>query len=89
MPPNAEAVKGRDAILTQLKESRAMMSGVEIGFTQAMVDGALAVSHGSYKIKGPDGSVVDHGKWMSVGKKTDKGWATISDIWNSDRPLPE
>ncbi len=88
MPPNAETAKGRDAILAQLKESRAAMSGVELGVEGVVLDGALAVTSGTYKIKGPDGSVVDHGKWVSVGKKIEGEWTTLSDIWNSDRPLP-
>ena len=89
MPPNAETAKGRDAILGQLKASRALMSGVELEFDKTVVEGTLAATHGTYKIKGPDGSVVDHGKWLAVGRKVDGGWKTISDIWNSDRPLPQ
>jgi ketosteroid isomerase-like protein len=89
MPPNAETAMGRDGILAQLKASRALMSGVELEFEKTVVEGTLAATHGTYKIKGPDGSVVDHGKWLAVGRKTDGGWKTISDIWNSDRPLPE
>jgi uncharacterized protein (TIGR02246 family) len=89
IPPNAEAAKGHDAILAQLKASRAAMSGVELEFEKTEVDGALAATLGTYKIKGPDGSVVDHGTWLAVGRKTDEGWKTVSDIWNSDRPLPQ
>ncbi len=88
MPPNAAAVKGRDAVLVQLRESRKMMSGVELQFGQAIVEGGLAVTHGTYKIKGLDGTIVDDGKWVSVGRKVSGQWTTVSDIWNSDRPLP-
>jgi ketosteroid isomerase-like protein len=88
MPPNAVAVKGRDAVLTQLRDSRKMMSGVEIEASAAWVDGSLGVTHGTYKIKGPDGAIVDNGKWVSIGRKVNGQWTTVSDIWNSDRPLP-
>jgi ketosteroid isomerase-like protein len=88
MPPNAVAVKGRDAVLAQLRDSRKMMSGVELQAGQAIVEGGLAVAHGTYKIKGLDGAIVDNGKWVSVGRKVNGQWTTVSDIWNSDRPLP-
>jgi ketosteroid isomerase-like protein len=89
MPPNAETAMGHDGILAQLKASRALMSGVELEFEKTVVDGTLAATLGTYKIKGPDGSVVDNGKWLAVGRKTDGGWKTVSDIWNSDQPLPQ
>ena len=86
--PNAAAVKGRDAVLVQLRESRKIMAGVELQLGQAIVEGGLAVTHGTYKIKGLDGTIVDDGKWVSVGRKANGQWTTVSDIWNSDRPLP-
>lgn len=88
MPPNAVAAKGRDAILAQLRDSRKMMSGVEIEEGEVIVEGTLAVTHGTYKIKGLDGAIVDNGKWVSIGRKVNGQWTTVSDIWNSDRPLP-
>jgi len=88
MPPNAATVKGRDAVLTQLRDSRKIMSGVEIEAEKAIAEGNLGVTHGTYRIKGPDGTIVDHGKWVSIGRKVDGQWTTVSDIWNSDRPLP-
>jgi ketosteroid isomerase-like protein len=88
MPPNAVEVKGRDAVLAQLRDSRKMMSGVELQAGQAIVEGGLAVTHGTYKIPGLDGALVDSGKWVSVGRKVNGQWTTVSDIWNSDRPLP-
>jgi ketosteroid isomerase-like protein len=88
MPPNAVVAKGRDAILAQLRESRKMMSGVEIEEGEVIVEGTLAVTHGTYRIKGLDGAVVDNGKWVSIGRKVNGKWTTVFDIWNSDRPLP-
>jgi ketosteroid isomerase-like protein len=88
LPPNTVAAKGRDAILAQLRDSRKMMSGVEIEEGEVIVEGTLAVTHGTYKIKGLDGAIVDNGKWVSIGRKVNGQWTTVSDIWNSDRPLP-
>ena len=48
MPPNAETAKGHDAILAQLQESKAMMSGVELEFEKTVVEGTLAATHGTY-----------------------------------------
>ena len=61
MPPNAVAAKGRHAILAQLRDSRKMMSGVEIEEGEAIVEGALGVTDGTYKIKRLDGAIVDNG----------------------------
>jgi len=88
MPPNAVIAKGRDAILAQLRDSRKLMSGVEIEAGETIVEGALGGTHGAYKIKGLDGAIADNGKWVSIGRKVSGKWTTVSDIWNSDRPLP-
>jgi len=88
MPPNAAPAHGHDAILAQLRESRNMMSGVVIETGDAIVEGNLGVTNGRYKIKGTDGTIVDEGKWVSVGKKVNGEWTTVRDIWNSDKPLP-
>lgn len=88
MPPNAAAAEGREAILTQVRGSQKAAPGVVIMTSDAVADGNLGITNGTSKIKAKDGTVIDDGKWVSVGKKVDGEWTTVRDIWNSNRPLP-
>jgi ketosteroid isomerase-like protein len=89
MPPNQEAVHGRDAILAQLKAGKDRGAAqVKIVVTGAESSGDVGYGTGTYVITGADGSHVDHGKWMLVSKKTDGKWKTQCDIFNSDMPMP-
>jgi ketosteroid isomerase-like protein len=88
MPPNQEAVHGRDAILAQLKAGKDQGAAqVKIAVTGAESSGDIGYGTGTYVITGADGSHVDHGKWMLVEKKTDGVWKTECDIFNSDMPM--
>ena len=41
------------------------------------------------KMTGPRSAAIeDHGKYLTVFKKTDAGWKSIIDTYNSDVPLP-
>jgi ketosteroid isomerase-like protein len=88
MPPNAAAAEGQDAILAQIRKSQETAPGVVIVTSHVIAEGNLGITNGTYKIKAKDGTVIDEGKWVSVGKKVNGEWTTIRDIWNSDRPLP-
>ena len=89
MPPNAETIKGRDAIVAHLngmKEEGA--AKVKIGVTADETSGDMAHGTGTYEILGADDSHIDHGKWMNVSKKVGGKWLIQCDIWNSDMPVP-
>jgi ketosteroid isomerase-like protein len=89
MPPNQEAVHGRDAILAQLKAGKDRgLTNVKIAVTSAESSGDLRYGIGTYVITGADGSHLDHGKWMLVSKKSNGAWKTQCDIFNSDMPMP-
>jgi ketosteroid isomerase-like protein len=89
MPPNQEAVHGREAILAQLKAGKDRGAAkVKIAVTSADTSGNLGYGEGTYVITGADGSHVDHGKWMLVSEKVNGKWETQCDIFNSDMPLP-
>jgi len=88
MPPNQEAVHGRDAILAQLKAGKERAAKVKITVTSAESNGDLGFGTGTYVITGADGSHVDHGKWMLAEKKSNGTWKTECDIFNSDMPMP-
>ena len=89
MPPNQEAVRGRDAIMAQLKASKDHgFANVKIAVTTADSSGDQGYGIGTYVITAADGSHLDHGKWMLVSKKSEGGWKTQCDMFNSDMPLP-
>jgi ketosteroid isomerase-like protein len=89
MPPNQEAVHGRDAILAQLKAGKDRgFAKVKIAVTSAESSTDLGYGIGTYEVTGADGSHIDHGKWMLVSKKVNGAWKTQCDIFNSDMPLP-
>ena len=89
MPPNQEAVHGRDAILVQLKAGKDRGAAkVKIAVTAAESSGDLGYGAGTYEVMGADGSHLDHGKWMLVSKKVNGTWKTQCDIFNSDMPMP-
>jgi ketosteroid isomerase-like protein len=89
MPPNAAAAEGHDAILAQLRQSQEAAPGVVIMTSHVVAEGDLGISNGTYKIKAKDGTVIDEGKWVSIGRKVNGEWTTVRDIWNSNRPLPQ
>lgn len=89
MPPNAEAVQGKEGVLANLKSSKDQgVAKAKIGVTFAETSGDHGWGRGTYELMGADGSHMDHGKWMNVSKKVDGKWMIQCDIWNSDMPLP-
>lgn len=53
--------------------------------------GDLAIDLGTYHMKfaGPKGAMIeDRGKYLTVFRKTDAGWKSIVDTYNSDMPAP-
>jgi ketosteroid isomerase-like protein len=89
MPPNQEAVRGREAILAHLKAGVEQgIAKVKLGVTSAESSGDMAYGAGTYQILNAEGSQVDQGKWMNVSKKVNGVWKIHCDIWNSDLPIP-
>lgn len=87
MPPNEQAIHGKEAILANLKEGRGQNPvTIKIVVTSAESSGDLGYGIGTYEVTGPDGSPRDHGKWMLVSKKSHGTWKTQCDIFNSDIP---
>ncbi len=51
----------------------------------------LAIDLGTYHMKmtGRGGALIeDHGKYVTVYRKTDAGWKSLVDTYNSDVPPP-
>lgn len=93
LPPNGEAIRGREALLA-FNESFPPYE--ELQFSHVEMDGAgdMAYVYGTYTMimaaaEGED-PVEDHGKYIEIWKRqADGSWKVALDIFNSDLPLPE
>jgi len=88
LPPQAAMLQGRDAI-------RPVFSGMidaglklELGTVEAVVAADVGHKVGTFTMFGPDGSVIDQGKFIEVWKQVGGDWMIANDIFNSDMPAP-
>ena len=93
MPPNGEAIRGRDALIAF---NEAFPPYEDLHFTHVKVDGAgdLAYVYANYRMvmAAAEGEepAEDHGKYIEIWRRQpDGGWKVALDIFNSDLPLPE
>ena len=94
LPPNAPRADGIDAVMASWREFLAI-PGLEMtgGCKDVIISqaGDLAIDLGVYQMKftGPGGTPMqDVGKYITVFRKTDAGWKSIIDTFNSDVPPP-
>ncbi len=85
-PPNAPMVTDRaaikDAWAKMLADPKAKLSW---STTNAGVDHNTGFTSGTYEVKGPDGAVLEKGKYLCVWSKEKSGkWKAIHDMWNAD-----
>jgi ketosteroid isomerase-like protein len=92
LPPNAEAIRGREAIISFFGTFPPIS---DMQFDQVEVDGAgdIAYVYGKYSmtITSEEGEPVqDSGKYIEIWKRQADGtWKVSLDIFNSDLPIPE
>ncbi len=87
MPPNSAPVSGGQAVLEYWKTALAGVPGpVTLTTTDVESHGDVAHETGSYRITGPDGKVLEKGKYMVIWKRDGGQWKLHRDIWNSDAP---
>jgi len=87
MPPNADVVRGRDAIRALWQQF--IQTGIrEIRLTTSEVHEGedLAFESGRYEIIGQAGDSVDKGKYIVIWRQEGGGWKLHRDIWNSSMP---
>ncbi len=94
-PPNAPIAAGKAAIRavwTQMLAAPGLNLTWQTTTVEASRGSDLGYLEGTYEItmNHPKGTAVtDHGKWVSVVKKSPDGkWKVVSDIWNSNQPPP-
>jgi len=94
LPPNAPRVDGIEAIMGSWQGFLAMPGLEMTGECRDVIvsqTGDIAIDLGVYHMKfsGPGGApMTDVGKYLTVFRKTDTGWKSIIDTYNSDVPLP-
>ena len=87
MPPNVEAIKGREAIEAFWVEFLASGNIVNIGDPQVRASGNIGYRVGAYTIASPYNQLIDKGKYVEVWHRGEGGWRLMYDIFNSDRPV--
>ncbi len=95
LPPNEKVATTKEAVL---KSISAMMALPELAIawqpTKVVMaqSGELGYMYGSYTMSFKDEKgkpVKDEGKMVEIWKKqADGGWKCVTDIWNSDFPVP-
>jgi uncharacterized protein (TIGR02246 family) len=87
LPPNAESVRGRQAI------QRTWQGAFDAGLTACRIEtldvesaGELAIEEGRYTLYAGDHQVADEGKYIQIWKREAGQWKSHRDIWNSNRP---
>jgi ketosteroid isomerase-like protein len=93
MPPNFPAFRGRDAIRQfwgGFLSAGQIDATLEADKVIQSCDMATELGHYALKItpKGGGNPIEDNGKFVLVWRKVGGQWRAISDIFNSDRPLP-
>ena len=80
--PNAEPVKGREAIKAGMVDDRT--SVLELIADEIEVYGDTASELGTYVTESRDGKHLDHGSYIVIWKLTDDGWKLHWDIFNTN-----
>ena len=95
LPPNGAMVNNKEAI-KKIWKDMLTAPGFSGGWKATKVEvarsGELATVSGTWEFATNDAKgkpSTDRGKFVEVVKKqTDGGWKCVTDIWNSDLPLP-
>lgn len=84
LPAQSDFVSGTEAI-SQFWQA-VFNSGIkEVSFTTVEVEGHGNTAHevGKYELRGADGKVLDHGKYVVIWKKEGGSWKLHRDIWTT------
>ncbi len=85
LPPGGEPVKGRAAI--QKFWQGAIDSGVgaiSLKTIDVFAQGSTATEVGQYELRGKDGAVLDHGKYIVIWRHTGGQWKLLRDMYSTN-----
>jgi uncharacterized protein (TIGR02246 family) len=93
LPPNAETVRGRQAIKDLFDGMIAQMGVPQLALRTMELEeiGDTANEVGEYRLKfqPPGGEpVTDVGKYVVIWKRQGDAWKLAVDVWNTNSPLP-
>jgi ketosteroid isomerase-like protein len=92
MPPNESMIEGHAAITADF-DALPPVTGFTLTPQVVAGEGDLAYARGAFTldVAPPDAEPVHTvGKWLAIyERQPDGSWLCVSDIWNSDLPLPE
>jgi uncharacterized protein (TIGR02246 family) len=87
LPYQAAPLSGREAIITNIEETRAQgIVKVDLELVASESQGSIGWAHGTYVLMTADGAKTQEGKWMNVSKKVGGEWLIQADIWNTNAP---
>ncbi|MGB8064772.1 MAG: SgcJ/EcaC family oxidoreductase [Candidatus Sulfotelmatobacter sp.] len=90
LPPHHEAVHGREAIREYLKVPLSQgVSDLAFDVTYIKQQRAIAWDVGTYRMTIPQNEEAkreDHGKYLTVWRRTGERWLIAADAWSSDLP---
>ena len=89
LPPDMEIVNGRAAIQEFVAKTNPPGGpAFEIATVETLVFGDYAHRQGSFRIRGPDGTALETGKFLELWKKVDGKWLIHRDMWSGNAPPP-
>ena len=87
LPPDMEIVSGRAAIREFVAKTNPPGGpAFEIATVETLVLGDYAYRQGTFKVKGPDGTALESGKFQELWKKVDGQWLIHRDMWSGNAP---
>jgi uncharacterized protein (TIGR02246 family) len=89
MPPNSEIVRGRAAVQSVFQGFIDAGLKVKLETVEVEGQGDIAFEVGMADVIGPDGQMLDKGKYIVIWKMVGSEWKMYRDIWNSNMPLPQ
>lgn len=89
LPPNHASVEGDEALRAFFQEMADAGVTLELQNEDVAGDRNLAYTAGRYAVKGPDGTEIDHGKYLEVWRRIEGAWKLHRLMWNSSVEVPE
>ena len=87
MNPNAPAVEGRAALVSQIsKDLQAGIASAKLNTVEVWGDENFVTEEGNYALFAKDGTQIDKGKYLILWKRVDGKLMFHRDIFNSDLP---
>ncbi len=86
MPPNSDAVSGREGIVAVLQSFMDMgIASINLETVEVEEHGDTAIEEGRYTLGTADGETADVGKYIVIWKNQDGAWRLHKDIFNSNQ----